>query len=108
MHGASTGLSHNRTSHNVSYCRPPRPRYIQRQRRKVRVMPMKMLKTAALALALSVTFAGAASAQGVEKKDLTLGVGGKGLLYYLQLTLTERLGHFKEQGLNVTITDFGG
>jgi len=69
---------------------------------------MKMLKTAALAVALSLTFAGAASAQGVEKKDLTLGVGGKGLLYYLQLTLTERLGHFKEQGLNVTITDFGG
>jgi len=60
------------------------------------------------ALALSAMFAGAASAQAIEKKDLTLGVGGKGLLYYLQLTLTERLGYFKDQGLNVTITDFGG
>jgi NitT/TauT family transport system substrate-binding protein len=69
---------------------------------------MKPIKTAAAALALSLTFAGAATAQGVEKKDLTLGVGGKGLLYYLQLTLTERLGYFKEQGLNVTVTDFGG
>jgi len=29
-------------------------------------------------------------------------------LYYLPLTLTERLGYFKEEGLNVTITDFGG
>ncbi len=37
-----------------------------------------------------------------------LGVGGKSLLYYLPLTLTERLGYFKEEGLNVTITDFGG
>ncbi|MEW6640872.1 MAG: ABC transporter substrate-binding protein [Pseudomonadota bacterium] len=49
-----------------------------------------------------------ASAQAVEKPDLILGVGGKNLLYYLPLTLTERLGYFKEEGLNVTITDFGG
>ncbi len=69
---------------------------------------MKVLKTLAGALALSAMFAGAATAQTIEKKDLTLGVGGKGLLYYLQLTLTERLGYFKEQGLNVTVTDFGG
>ncbi len=69
---------------------------------------MKSLKTVAAVLALSLAFAGAAGAQGPEKKDLTLGVGGKGLLYYLQLTLTERLGYFKEQGLNVTVTDFGG
>jgi len=49
-----------------------------------------------------------AAAQGVEKPSLVLGVGGKNLLYYLPLTLTERLGYFKEEGLNVTITDFGG
>ena len=48
-----------------------------------------------------------AQAQAPEKPN-QLGVGGKGLLYYLPLTLTERLGYFKEQGLNVTITDFGG
>ena len=29
-------------------------------------------------------------------------------MYYLPLTLAERLGYFKEQGLDVTITDFGG
>jgi len=34
-------------------------------------------------------------------------LGGKGLLYYLPLTLAERLGYFKEQGLTVTINDFG-
>jgi len=60
------------------------------------------------ALALSLAFAAPAHAQAVEKKDLVLAVGGKGLLYYLPLTLAERLGYFKEQGLNVTINDFGG
>jgi NitT/TauT family transport system substrate-binding protein len=67
---------------------------------------MSLTKLVLSALALSLTLAGPASAQ--EKKDLTLGVGGKSLLYYLPLTLAERLGYFKEQGLNVTITDFGG
>jgi NitT/TauT family transport system substrate-binding protein len=57
------------------------------------------------ALALSIT---AASAQAPEKKDLKLGVGGKSLLYYLPLTLAERLGYFKEQGLDVEISDFAG
>ena len=53
-------------------------------------------------------FARPASAQAPEKPSLTLGVGGKALLYYLPLTLAERLGYFKEQGLEVTVTDFGG
>src|SRR5258708_14029390 len=44
----------------------------------------------------------------IEKPDLVLGVGGKSSLYYLPLTLAERLGYFREQGLNVSITDFGG
>ena len=48
------------------------------------------------------------SAETIEKPNLVLGVGGKSLLYYLPLTLAERLGYFKEEGLNVTITDFGG
>ena len=69
-------------------------------------MLMKMFKLVAQVFAVAILLAGPAQAQ--EKKDITLGVGGKGLLYYLPLTLTERLGYFKEQGLNVTITDFGG
>lgn len=65
--------------------------------------------TAALApLALLATLMGAAAAQAPEKPSLVLGVGGKSLLYYLPLTLAERLGYFKDEGLNVTITDFGG
>jgi NitT/TauT family transport system substrate-binding protein len=60
------------------------------------------------ALAAILLSAAPACAQAPEKKDLVLGVGGKGLLYYLPLTLAERLGYFKEQGLNVTINDFAG
>lgn len=43
-----------------------------------------------------------------EKTSLQLGVGGKPLLYYLPLTVTERLGYFKDAGLDVRIADFGG
>jgi NitT/TauT family transport system substrate-binding protein len=71
-------------------------------------MLVRSMKLGAFAAALSLVLTGGALAQAPEKTDLTLGVGGKGLLYYLPLTLAERLGYFKEQGLNVTITDFGG
>jgi NitT/TauT family transport system substrate-binding protein len=43
-----------------------------------------------------------------EKNKVTLGVGGKPLLYYLPLTIAERKGFFKEEGLDVEINDFGG
>ena len=63
----------------------------------------------ALAGACALAFlSGAVEAQTLEKKDLTLGVGGKGLLYYLPLTIAEQRGYFKEQGLNITINDFRG
>ena len=43
-----------------------------------------------------------------EKTDVKIAVGGKSFMIYLPLTLTERLGYFKDAGLNVEITDFGG
>ena len=43
-----------------------------------------------------------------EKASVKLGVGGKPLLYYLPLTVAERKGFFKEEGLEVEINDFGG
>src|SRR3954470_14978945 len=43
-----------------------------------------------------------------EKPKVALGVGGKPLLYYLPLTIAERRGFFKDQGLDVDINDFGG
>ncbi|MDK9695086.1 MAG: ABC transporter substrate-binding protein [Siculibacillus sp.] len=51
---------------------------------------------------------GAATAAPPEKPKLEIGVGGKPLLYYLPLTLADRLGYFKDEGLEVTINDFGG
>jgi len=65
-------------------------------------------KLAFIALALGLSLAGAAHGQAVEKKQVTLGVGGKTSLYYLPLTICERLGYFKEQGLDVTVNDFRG
>jgi NitT/TauT family transport system substrate-binding protein len=63
-----------------------------------------MRKTIGFALFL-VAF----SAQGqIEKRDVHIAVGGKVALYYLPLTITERLGYFKDEGLNVRISDFAG
>lgn len=67
--------------------------------------PFKLIATAAAALLLAGS---AAFAQAPEKKDIKLGVGGKALLYYLPLTIAERKGFFKEQGLDVEISDFAG
>jgi NitT/TauT family transport system substrate-binding protein len=61
-----------------------------------------------LAALLLIALPGVAGAQGPEKKDLKLGVGGAPALYYLPLALADRLGYFKEQGLNVEINDFAG
>jgi NitT/TauT family transport system substrate-binding protein len=64
---------------------------------------------AALAIALcSFLIAGQTSAQTPEKKKITIAVGGKSLFYYLPLTIAERNGYFKEEGLDVEIPDFAG
>src|SRR5262249_60215480 len=60
------------------------------------------------ALALAFALVGPVQAQAPEQKQVTLAVGGKTALYYLPLTIAERLGHFKEQGLDVTINGFRG
>src|SRR6185436_20516481 len=44
----------------------------------------------------------------IEKRDVHIAVGGKVALYYLPLTITERLGYFKDEGLNVRISEFAG
>jgi NitT/TauT family transport system substrate-binding protein len=43
-----------------------------------------------------------------EKQKVVIAVGGKAALYYLPLTLAERLGYFKDEGLDVQILDFAG
>jgi NitT/TauT family transport system substrate-binding protein len=68
---------------------------------------MQFLKGIAAAL-LALILAASAQAQAPEKKDIKLGVGGANALYYLPLALADRLGYFKEQGLDVEINDFKG
>jgi len=71
---------------------------------------MSLRKLFAAAVLAGVALAGPALAQDgkIEKPSLKLSVGGKPLLYYLPVTVAERLGYFKEEGLNVEILDLGG
>ncbi len=66
------------------------------------------MKLTSILAAAGMLLALAGTAEAQEKKDITLGVGGKPLLYYLPLTIAEQKGFFKEEGLNVSINDFGG
>jgi NitT/TauT family transport system substrate-binding protein len=50
----------------------------------------------------------AAGAQMIEKKDVHIAVGGKPSFYYLPLTIADQLGYFKDEGLNIKISDFAG
>lgn len=47
-------------------------------------------------------------AQTIEKPKVSIAVGGKNLFYYLPLTVAEQLGYFKDEGLQVEISDFAG
>ena len=69
---------------------------------------MKRFIGALVALFAAVAFAPAGSAQAPEKKKVTIAVGGKSLFYYLPLTVAERKGYFKDEGLDVEIADFAG
>ena len=60
------------------------------------------------ALLTALLVAAGAQAQQIEKRDVHIAVGGKSALYYLPLVLTERLNYFKDEGLNVRISDFAG
>jgi NitT/TauT family transport system substrate-binding protein len=61
----------------------------------------------ALAAALAVVVATGAHAQ-LEKRDVHIAVGGKNAFYYLPLSIAEQLGYFKDEGLEVKISDFAG
>jgi len=51
---------------------------------------------------------GLARAQNLEKKDVSIAVGGQALIYYLPLSIAHGNGYFKDEGLNVKILDFAG
>ncbi|HRL22887.1 ABC transporter substrate-binding protein [Alcaligenes sp. SDU_A2] len=66
-----------------------------------------MLKLAGVSgLAMSLPSLG--RAQELEKKNLTIAVGGKALIYYLPLSIAEAKGFFNDEGLEVKVADFAG
>ena len=69
---------------------------------------MKRLIQAFAALLIGVALSAGALAQAPEKKKITIAVGGKSLFYYLPLTVAERQGYFKDEGLEVEIPNFAG
>jgi len=72
-------------------------------------MTFVRLCVAALMLALAApAIVPPAAAQAPEKPKLSIGVGGKSLFYYLPLTIAERQGYFKAEGLDIEILDFPG
>jgi NitT/TauT family transport system substrate-binding protein len=66
------------------------------------------LKTIPVLFAAALAAASLGARAQIEKRDVHIAVGGKVALYYLPLTITERLGYFKDEGLNVRISDFAG
>ena len=69
---------------------------------------VRFLTRIAFAMLAVATLAPPAFAQAPEKPKLQIGVGGKPLFYYLPLTIAERNGYFKAEGLDVEILDFPG
>jgi NitT/TauT family transport system substrate-binding protein len=68
-----------------------------------------VLATAAAAgVTAALTTPARVLAQALERKKLTIAVGGKNLLYYLPLTIAEQLKYFEAEGLEVSIVDFAG
>jgi NitT/TauT family transport system substrate-binding protein len=67
-----------------------------------------LLATASVLLAWLIAAPAAGAQDKPELAKVRLAVGGKPALFYLPLTVTERLGLFREQGLDVEISDFPG
>ena len=72
---------------------------------------MKPIRIVVVALCATIAafLPPAAQAQGKpEKPKVAIAVGGKAAFYYLPLTIAERLGYFKDEGLDPEISDFAG
>ncbi len=75
---------------------PPRPHQMTRRS-----------FAAGTALTVAALAMPALRAQGkLEKTKIALSVGGKAAFYYLPLTISEQLGYFKVEGLDLEISDF--
>ncbi|MGE0525046.1 MAG: ABC transporter substrate-binding protein, partial [Variibacter sp.] len=72
-----------------------------------------MTKSVVAALAAALLAFGlfpqtSARAGDLELTHIKLAVGGAPSLFYLPLAVTDRLGYFKDEGLDVQISDFQG
>jgi NitT/TauT family transport system substrate-binding protein len=61
-----------------------------------------------VAAATLLAFFALAATDALAQTKVRLAVGGQSALYYLPLTVTERLGYFKNEGLAVEISDLAG
>src|SRR5258708_10598542 len=69
---------------------------------------MRRFMRTVVALGVALAMGAGAWAEAPEKKKITIAVGGKSLFYYLPLTVAERKGYFRDEGLEVEIPDFAG
>lgn len=67
-----------------------------------------MRSVTTLLAAVLLTLPALAQGEAPEKPKITIAVGGKSLFYYLPLTIAERKGYFKDEGLDAQIVDFPG
>ena len=68
---------------------------------------MRFLSGSIAAVTLAAALICAPQDAGAQTK-VRLSVGGQAALYYLPLTLTARLGYFKDEGLDVEVSDLAG
>jgi NitT/TauT family transport system substrate-binding protein len=66
---------------------------------------LKLIFPQVLATALLLANPAVAENASLETPKLRLAVGGKSAVFYLPLSVTERLGYFKDAGLDVEIAD---
>ena len=87
-------------------------RYAQIRTEKFREADMSISRRQLIKLAGSASlfsFApGLVLAQKLEKPSVHIAVGGKVGTYYQALSIAEQLGYFKDEGLDVKISDFAG
>ena len=64
--------------------------------------------TAAVLGAASIAMPGVRAQARLEKGRIAMAVGGKAAFYHLPLTVSQQLGYFQDEGLDVEVTDFAG
>lgn len=69
---------------------------------------MSFTRRQILSAAAAAAFTMSAPAVFAADRRVRIAVGGKALYYYLPISIAERLGYFKDEGLDVQIIDFQG